>query len=97
MVESLVHEHQSNAGFLLAVFEGFADGEGAAVFGQQGEMDIESTDGGGSEVASGDDLAVGDDQKEVGFRELEVGEVGLVQFFRFEDGQVIFGGNCRDG
>jgi len=82
---------------LVSIFEGFTDGEGAAVFRQKRKMSIKGTAGRGGQIGAGDDFAVGNDQKKIRFEQFEVAEIGGVQFFRFEDGQVVFGSQLRNG
>lgn len=66
-VHTLIHGHQGNAGLDVLVFDCLANTESTTVFGEKGKMKIESVDGRGGQPSFGDDLAIADDEKNIGF------------------------------
>lgn len=77
-VEGFVHFHDSDAGLGVAIEDGPSNRRGAAVFGQNGGMQVEAAEFGDFQGFGGEHLAVGDDEKELGIQVFQVVEQGCV-------------------
>ena len=66
-IHSLIHNHQGDAGLGVLILDRLADTEGAAVLGEKRKVEIEGANFGKGEPRLGDDFAVTDDEKEIGF------------------------------
>ena len=95
-VEAFIHVHDGDAGFGIAVADGGLDGGGAAMAGEDGGVDVEAAEAGDVEHSAGEDLAVGDDDGDVGLEGAEFVE-GVADFEGLEDGDAVFEGEGFGG
>lgn len=88
-VHTGVNAHGGDSGDGFAVGNGPLDGSGPAIFGEQRGVGVDPAEFGNVEQASGDDLAVSDDDDGVGigFAE-ELFGFGGANFFGLQDGDV---------
>lgn len=70
-VETFIHPHDGDAGFRITLANRGLDGGGAAMTGEQGGMDVQAAAGGDVQHAAGKQLAVGNDNEEIGVKGLE--------------------------
>jgi hypothetical protein len=92
-IEPFIHVHDGDAGFGIAVTDGGLDGGGAAVPGKEGGVDVEAAEAGGIEHGAGEELAVGDDDGDIGLEGAEVVH-GVADFHWLQDGDA--GGQGHD-
>ncbi|MDB6067140.1 MAG: hypothetical protein JWR26_3348 [Pedosphaera sp.] len=93
-IEAGIHFHDGDAGLGLVVEDGPLDGGGAAIFGEDGGVDVEGTEAGQIQNGFGEDLAIRGNGDEVGLELAEFLNEGFVAgAFGLEDGQAGFEGD----
>lgn len=95
-VEAFIHEHDGDAGLGVALADGGLDGGGAAVAGEDGGVDVEATEAGDIKHGAGEELAVGDDDGDIGGEGAEFGD-GVADFGGLEDGDAALQGEELGG
>src|SRR6266545_3022002 len=85
-VEALVHFHDGDAGFALVVQEGPLNRRRAAIFGQEGGMDVQAAEARQREDLCRQNLAISGHRNQVGLKPRQWIEKGLVAgAFRLQD------------
>ena len=94
-VEALIHEHDGDAGLAIAIANGGLDGRGAAMTWKERCVDVQAAERWHVEHRTRQNLAVGDDDGDVGTEGLQFID-GVADFQRLKNAQAGFFGTHFD-